>query len=113
MYTVNASGKERVLHTFAKKANDGAEPSGGLLDVAGNLYGVTVYGGTVNSTCTFGCGVVYRSGIGGKYAVLYRFTGGADGWLPSGSLAKDDAGNLYGTATLGGSGVGVVFEITP
>ena len=113
VYTVNASGKERVLHTFAKKTTDGEEPSGGLLDVAGNLYGVTVYGGNKNSTCTFGCGVVYRASTSGKYAVLYRFTGGADGWLPSGSLTKDDTGNLYGAATLGGNGVGVIFKITP
>jgi uncharacterized repeat protein (TIGR03803 family) len=113
VYTLNAKGKERVLHTFAKKATDGEEPSGGLLDVAGNLYGVTVYGGTKNSTCTFGCGVVYRASTSGKYAVLYRFTGGADGWLPSGSMTADSAGHLYGTATLGGNGVGVVFQITP
>jgi uncharacterized repeat protein (TIGR03803 family) len=113
VYTLNALGKERVLHTFAKSATDGQEPSGGLLDVAGNLYGVTVYGGTKNSTCTFGCGVVYRASTSGKYAVLYRFNGGADGWLPSGRLTKDDAGNLYGAATLGGNGVGVIFKITP
>ena len=113
VYTVNASGQERVLHTFATKTTDGEEPSGGLLDVAGNLYGVTVYGGTKNSTCTFGCGVVYRASTSGKYKVMYRFTGGADGWLPSGSLTKDGAGNLYGAATLGGNGVGVIFKITP
>ena len=102
-----------MLHTFAKKANDGEEPSGGLLDVAGNLYGVTVYGGTTNSTCTFGCGVVYRASTTGKYSVLYRFKGGADGWLPSGSLVNDDTGNLYGATSLGGNGVGVIFKITP
>ena len=113
VYTVNASGKERVLHTFAKKATDGQIPSGGLLDIAGNLYGVTVYGGTTNSTCTFGCGVVYRASTSGKYSVVYRFTGGADGWLPSGSLVNDAAGNLYGATSLGGNGVGVIFKITP
>jgi len=114
VFTVDASAKERVLHAFGKQASGGEEPSGGLLDVAGNFYGVTVYGGTVNSTCTFGCGVVYRVNHSGKYSVLYRFTGGSDGWLPSGSLTEDAAGNLYGAATLGGSGNnGVIYRITP
>lgn len=82
--------------------------------MAGNLYGVTVYGGTTNGTCSFGCGTVYRASTTGKYDVLYRFTGGNDGWLPSGSLTQDSAGNLYGAVSLGGSGdQGVIFEITP
>jgi uncharacterized repeat protein (TIGR03803 family) len=113
VFTVDASAKEHVLHAFGKQVSGGEEPSGGLLDVAGNFYGVTVYGGTVNSTCTFGCGVVYRVSSSGKYSVLYRFTGAADGWLPSGSLTQDAAGNLYGAVTLGGSGNGVIYEIMP
>jgi uncharacterized repeat protein (TIGR03803 family) len=84
------------------------------LDAAGSLYGATFYGGTKNSTCTFGCGIVYRIDKSGKYAVLHRFTGGADGWIPTGSLTEDSAGNIYGTSTVGGSGnSGVVFKITP
>jgi uncharacterized repeat protein (TIGR03803 family) len=56
---------------------------------------------------------------------LYSFTGGADGDTPFGSLIKDKAGNLYGTASWGGSedgnctynggygtGCGTVFELT-
>jgi uncharacterized repeat protein (TIGR03803 family) len=56
---------------------------------------------------------------------LYSFTGGADGNTPFGSLIKDKAGNLYGTASWGGSeggnctynggygtGCGTVFELT-
>ncbi len=113
VFTVNASGKERVLHTFGKKATDGAEPAGGLLNVDATFYGATFYGGTANSTCTFGCGVVYGVTNGGKYSVLYRFSGGADGWLPTGGLTEDDSGNLYGTTVLGGSGSGVVYKITP
>jgi hypothetical protein len=72
---------------------------------------MTFFGGIVNSTCTFGCGTIYRVG-GGKYSVLYRFTGAADGWNPTGGLTADAAGNLYGTASNGGSGGnGVVFKI--
>jgi uncharacterized repeat protein (TIGR03803 family) len=112
-FKVDATGKETVLHSFGEKSNDGEAPSGGLLKVAGNFYGSTFYGGVVNSTCTLGCGVVYRVNNSGKYSVLYRFTGAADGWLPTGGLTKDSAGNLYGAALLGGTGNGVVFKITP
>jgi uncharacterized repeat protein (TIGR03803 family) len=114
VFSLDASAKERVVHTFGKQASGGEEPSGGLFEVAGNFYGVTIYGGTTNSTCTLGCGVVYRVSKGGKYSVLYRFTGGADGGLPSGSLTEDAAGNLYGATDLGGSGNnGVIYKITP
>src|SRR5579872_1390670 len=37
-FSVNAAGKENVLHTFGKRSQDGEEPSGGLLDLASNLY---------------------------------------------------------------------------
>ena len=113
VWKLDATEKETVLHTFGKQAGDGEEPSGGLVNVAGSYYGATFYGGTTNSTCTVGCGVVYRVNDSGKYAVLYRFTGASDGWLPTGGLTSDGAGNLYGTALLGGTGDGVVYKITP
>lgn len=113
VFRVNAAGKESVLHMFNKIPQDGETPSGAVLSVAGNLYGATFYGGIVNSNCSLGCGTVY--GIErGKYSVLYRFTGGTDGGLPTGGLTADSAGNLYGTALSGGSGNnGVVYKITP
>jgi uncharacterized repeat protein (TIGR03803 family) len=114
VFTVNASAKERVVHAFGKLASGGEEPSGGLLNVSGNYYGATLYGGTVNSACTFGCGVIYRLSSSGKYSVLYRFTGGTDGGLPSGRLTEDSSGNLYGATDTGGNGSnGVIYEITP
>lgn len=58
-------------------------------------------------------------------STIYSFTGGADGNTPFGSLIKDKAGNLYGTASWGGiengnctynggfgTGCGTVFELT-
>jgi len=47
------------------------------------------------------------------FSVIHNFTGGSDGANPlSGFLMYD--GNLYGTASTGGSsGLGVVFELTP
>jgi uncharacterized repeat protein (TIGR03803 family) len=44
--------------------------------------------------------------------VLYNFTGGADGGYPFTGVIRDSAGNLYGTAELGGtSGAGVVYKV--
>lgn len=113
VFSVDNMGTEEVLHTFGQKATDGEEPSGALLSAAGSFYGTTFYGGIRNGTCSFGCGVVYRVTDNGGYAVVYRFTGGADGWNPTGGLTGDSAGNLYGTAFLGGNGNGVVYKIAP
>jgi uncharacterized repeat protein (TIGR03803 family) len=114
VFTVNAAGKEHVVHTFGP-ARNGEEPSSGVFDdEKGNFSGTTFYGGTTNSTCTLGCGVVYQIAAGGKYSVLHRFTGANDGWLPTGGLIEDASGNIYGAAILGGSGNnGVIYEITP
>jgi uncharacterized repeat protein (TIGR03803 family) len=55
------------------------------------------------------------------YQVLYNFTGGADGANPYAGLTMDAAGNLYGTANVGGYtgnycasnyGCGTVFKLT-
>ena len=45
------------------------------------------------------------------YTVLHNFTGGRDGGDPYAGLTMDRAGNLYGTASYGGNGYGVVYEL--
>ncbi len=106
------SWTQSVLHAFGA-SGDGNSPYGGIVaDAAGNLYGTTVFGGASNY------GTVYElsPGSGGKWSerILYSFTGGNDGGYPSGALALDSSGNLYGTASNGGTGgAGVVFEIRP
>jgi uncharacterized repeat protein (TIGR03803 family) len=55
-------------------------------------------------------------GKGGAWTetVLYSFAGGADGSGPQSDLNFDQAGNLFGTTTGGGSpGNGIVFQLTP
>jgi len=48
------------LHDFTG-GNDGASPLSNLsMDSAGNLYGVTEYGGQVEQNCASGCGVVFE-----------------------------------------------------
>ncbi len=108
---------ETVLYRFTG-GTDGGEPGYGDLafDAAGNIYGTTSYGGT-GCHAYGGCGVVFelsRSGGNWTESVLYRFTGGSDGFSPFSGVTFDRAGNLYGTTTLGGSGEGgTVYRLVP
>lgn len=111
---------ETVLYNFkgAKRNQDGANPHATLMaDSAGNLYGTTVSGGIANSTCKAGCGTVFMlTPAAGTWqeTVLYRFTGGTDGYVPYAGVAMDTAGNLYGATTAGGLyGSGAVYKLTP
>jgi hypothetical protein len=87
------------------------------MDAAGNLYG------TIGSRDTNIPGAVFTltHGSGGwTFTSLHDFTGGSDGDAPASTVAIGANGNLYGTATYGGTGncdsgngCGVVWEITP
>jgi uncharacterized repeat protein (TIGR03803 family) len=98
-----------VLYAFTGNGSGG--PNGGLLmDQAGNLYGATLLDGA------HGRGNVFKlsPGNGGwSYASLYDFNEANYGLWPNSKLAIDADGNLFGTTEAGGSGNGVVFEITP
>jgi uncharacterized repeat protein (TIGR03803 family) len=110
VFKLDTTGNETVLYSFTG-GDDGANPYAGLIrDGAGNLYGTAVYGGAL------GEGVVFKLHTTGKETALYSFTGGADGANPYAGLVRDAAGNLYGTASAGGSsacseGCGVVFKV--
>jgi uncharacterized repeat protein (TIGR03803 family) len=122
VFRLDTAGKETLLHSFTG-GSDGANPWTGaslFLDAAGNLYGTTYLGGI--GSCMdgnqTGCGVIFEVSKIGKYRVLYRFTGGADGGLPISGLARDAAGNLYGSTINGGvnkfpDGFGTVFKVDP
>ena len=72
-----------------------------------------------SSTCgAIGCGTVFEltptTTSTWSEHVLHRFSGGTDGTQPYGSVAVDPLGNVFGTASGGGSGAsGVIFEIKP
>lgn len=101
---------ESVIYNFAGGGDGGNPVAGVIMDANGNLYGTTYDGGT------FGFGTVYqltRSGSNWTKSILYIFQNGTDGRAPSGGLVFDNAGNLYGTTSFGGSnGGGTVYELT-
>src|SRR5437016_4939218 len=84
---------------------------------------VQLTGGGIRSKrlCRYGCGTVFSfDPTTGTEAVLYSFTGTADGEYPSGGLVLLN-GILYGTTTYAGSGsycvegypCGTAFSIDP
>jgi len=91
-----------------------------VMDVAGNLYG-TEYANGSNGYNQYGSVFKLAPSNGSwTYTSLHDFTGGADGGNPVSNLVFDAAGNLYGTASLGGDlsrcygfGCGVIFKIAP
>lgn len=81
------------------------------MDKAGNLYGTTSGDGAHQWGSVFK--LTQSNGVWTSTS-LHDFTGGADGGAAYGRLVLAVHGNLYGTASLGGTyGDGVVFEITP
>ena len=113
--TRNTGGtwEQAVLYTFTNGPG-GGYPIGTLaLDSTGHLYGIT---SALNN-----CGVVFEAtppaegGAGWTEAVIYEFQGGkTDGCAPSGVLALDASGNLYGTAQSGGRvNAGIAYRLKP
>src|SRR6202142_3766840 len=126
-----ASPKEQVLYSF-QGGTDGLRPIGGVVfDKVGNLYGVTVNGGSNTCRGPFDCGTVYqlkppvKKGDPWAETVLYVFKGTDhnDGASPFGGLIFDAVGNLYGTTGYDGTGpcqlfggqvgCGTVFKLSP
>lgn len=109
---------ETTLHSFAGGA-DGSGPdyTNLVFDAAGDIYGVTGFGGSTGEGTVFELSP--QAGGGWTESVLYTFAGGtSDGAEPFGGLVFDNAGNLYGSNYMGGSsacggGCGGVFELSP
>jgi uncharacterized repeat protein (TIGR03803 family) len=113
---------ESVLHAFSETDRDGLYPRSGLVfDQAGNLDGVTSYGGKSN----WGTAFSLTPGSDGVWSetLLYNFAL-VSGVIPSTTPVIDASGNIYGTALTGGAnrtglcsqglqGCGSVFEIKP
>jgi uncharacterized repeat protein (TIGR03803 family) len=109
-----SNGVYTVLYQIPSRYEGG--PAAPLfMDAAGNLYG------TINGYCVDCPGAVFKltpGSSGWTFTSLHDFTGGSDGSHPLSNVVMDANGNLYGTASEGGTGCngtgcGVVWEITP
>jgi uncharacterized repeat protein (TIGR03803 family) len=119
IFKISYSGgewKETVLHEFTG-GTDGNGPLSITRDSAGNIYGISEFGG-VN-----GSGVVFkmtpRPSGGYRFVVLHSFPeNSSDGLYPS-SLLLDAKGNVYGATTsdsagdCGTYGCGLIFRLSP
>lgn len=110
----SAAQTETIVHSFTGLSDGGLPESGLVPDGKGNFFGTTHYGGT-----NFG-GVVYElsPNSNGTWTeqVVYNF--GLQGTIsaanPSGALAIDTTGNIYGVVASGGElNFGAVFEVSP
>jgi len=114
VFKLDPAGNETNLHTF-NGGSDGSFPyiTGATRDKAGNLYGVTSFGGTGR------LGILYKIDPSGHETILHDFPGKAgDGNFPQeSSVIVDPAGNIYGTTVQGGDtgcrgfGCGTVFRL--
>jgi uncharacterized repeat protein (TIGR03803 family) len=106
---------ETDLYSFGGEG-DGDTPNGPIaLDSAGNLYGVTLWGGANN------VGTVYKytpatKTVPATETVLHSFNySNGDGFQPTGNLVFDSGGDIYGTTTFGGDQYsdGAVYTLEP
>jgi uncharacterized repeat protein (TIGR03803 family) len=106
LYRVSRKSGFKVIHQFcsARNCTDGIIASELVAGLDGNLYGLTLAGGTGN--CFAGCGTIFRVvPATGGYEVVFNFDGKADGDNPSLlTLAPD--GSLYGFS-------GAIFHYVP
>jgi uncharacterized repeat protein (TIGR03803 family) len=103
VFRITTGGMFAVVYSFTGGANDGALPSGGVIQATdGNFYGAN--GGGV-------AGTIYRMTPAGAVTVLHAFSGGLDGNGP-GPVMQGVDGMLYGTTVSGGaSRLGVLFTM--
>lgn len=104
----NGVWTEKTVHAF--QGSDGDGPWGMLVaDPSGNLYGLTSTGGAYNFGTVF---ELTKPGTW-NFQLLYSFSGSTTGTYPQGGLARDNAGNLYGTTYSGGTyDYGVAFKLS-
>jgi uncharacterized repeat protein (TIGR03803 family) len=112
IYSFNTMGAAySVLNNFGSNVNGSHASASLLLANDGNLYGMTLDGGT------YGAGVIYKIDTSTlNYSVVYNFDG-AHGSKPYGSLIQASDGNFYGTTSEGGTNYhnysGVLFSFNP
>jgi uncharacterized repeat protein (TIGR03803 family) len=107
---------EQLLYSF-KAGTDGKGPMGVIAHTNNHLFGLTESGGNAGGPVHGGTLfelIPSKKGNSWTEVVRHRFTGGADGADPQGTLLLD-AGVLYGTGNDGGNGSdsGSFFKYLP
>jgi len=104
VFSVTTSGVETSVYNFTGTGGDGESPYAGLLNVKGELYGTTVYGGV-------DFGTVFSIPRPHVDTILHAFRSAPEGATPNAGVIK--VGNkLYGTTTDGGIyGSGTVYLV--
>jgi len=122
--TAGGTWAYRVLHAFGGGTLSDPESTNpfSALTIHGKgiLYGTTIHGGLYGSGTVFQLVPPAVSGSAWTENILYNFSfagGGTDGAAPAANVIFDSAGNIYGTTTGGGGGLGcacgTVFQLAP
>ena len=98
----------RVIYNFTGRGDGGAPQTGLTIDAAGNLYGLTGYGGPLGGGTAF---KLSPSANGWRFIRVYAFPGTSGGANSQFALAAD--GRLFSTTVGGGQGYGALFNLTP
>ncbi len=111
VWKIDTAGNFTTVHQFTGMA-DGFAPNGPLMiNTDGNLYGTTQSGGGTKAKP--GYGTLFQLTPAGVFKTIHTFTG-ADGSNPTGTLAHDSTGAIYGATTGNNGGIGgTVYKITP
>jgi len=107
VFKLTPAGVFSVLHSF--NMSDGANPTGGLVQVDGNFYGTTMNGGTLNY------GTIFSINRQGDFSVIHNFDK-PTGSIPRVGLVQHTNGLLYGFTMQGGTrggffGGGVFYSL--
>jgi uncharacterized repeat protein (TIGR03803 family) len=128
VFKITPGGALTTLYSFCSQygCTDGSSPRSGLVQATnGDLYGTTITGGAEASCYAgLGCGTVFQITPSGALTTIYSFcsqSGCTDGDAPVAALVQDTNGDLYGTASSGGTsdacnnglpGCGTVFSVS-
>ncbi len=115
---VGGAWTENILCSFGSVTGDGAGPEANVaFDSAGNIYGITIAGGTANGGTVFRCAPPASPGGDWTETVLHSFGEGNvnDGDLPAGGLILGKNGVLFGVTSAGGGTdkEGTVYGVVP
>jgi uncharacterized repeat protein (TIGR03803 family) len=107
VFSISTTGIEKVLYNFG---SDGVDPTAGLINVNGTLYGTTAKGGAYAGSIVGG--TAFGITTTGSLTNLHSFGSGSDGSYPYAPLLNVK-GTLYGTTSSGGTyGKGTLFRMS-